>query len=388
MEKNKYWLREIYSPGGTYPALILNAPVTCGQRFRLLIAIVSTCFFCGCAAEGPPHPPRLQTPAQVKDLTVAQEGRALVLRLTAPSRATDGRRLTKPLTVEIFQQVMGLGAQKVSGFSLSARSKPFVSIGPRQLPRFERGGAITYRIDLAPGEYSRSIGSTFAFRVVTLTRGFRGHPHASDPSNTVSTELLNVSPSMANLIGRQIPRAIELTWSAPRASLTAGPLPTLAGYRIYRGVKSQLGEQTVIGEVPSTSYRDASFQFGETYIYTVAAVFTRDGYTATSTASAPVEITPREIFPPSPPSGLTAVFTGQSVELIWKPEIDPHLAGYNVYREEPGKIGERLNPQLLRTSAFSDRAIRQGAKYNYWVTAVDAAHNESPPSARVAVETW
>ncbi|HEV2417825.1 MAG TPA: hypothetical protein VGX94_08480 [Terriglobia bacterium] len=357
------------------------------RRVRLVEAVAVACLLCSCAAEGPPHPPRLQTPAQVKDLSVAQEGRALVLRLAAPSRATDGRRLTKPLTVEIFHQIMSLGAKKASGFSLSARSKPFVSIGPQQLPRFEHGGAITYRIDLAPGEYSRSIGLTFAFRVVTLTRGFRGHPHASDPSNAAGTELLNVSPPITNLIARQIPRAIELTWSAPRASLIGGPLPAFAGYRVYRGVKSQPGEQTLIGEAHSASYRDASFQFGETYIYTAAAVFTSNGYTATSAASAPVEITPREIFPPSPPSGLTAVFTGQSVELIWKPEIDPHLAGYNVYREEPGKTGERLNPQLLRTPAFSDHAIQQDVKYIYWVTAVDAARNESAPSARVAAET-
>lgn len=352
--------------------------------------MAAMCLLCGCAAEGPPHPPRLQTPAQVKDLSIAQEGRALVLRFTAPSRATDGRRLTKPLTVEIFRQVMGSGAKKASGSSLPARSMPFVSIRPQQLPRFEHSGAITYRVDLAPSEYSRSIGWTLTFRVVTLTRGFRDHPHASDPSNAAGTELLNVSPPVTNLIAHQIPHAIELTWSAPRTSLTGYPLPNLAGYRIYRGVKSQPGEQALIGKAPSASYRDASFQFGETYVYTVAAVFTRDGYTATSAASAPVEVTPREIFPPSPPSGLTAVYTGQSVELIWKPEIDPHLAGYNVYRQEPEKTVQsalRLNPQLLRTPAFSDHAIQQGAKYIYWVTAVDTVGNESVPSARVAVET-
>ncbi|MGH9400921.1 MAG: fibronectin type III domain-containing protein [Terriglobia bacterium] len=321
----------------------------------------------------------------MKDLNVTQAGRTLVLSFTAPRQATDGRRLTKPLEVEIFRQVAGLGAQSKNGLNSPKSLKPFVSIAPQQLPPLERGNTITYRISLTAAEYSRSMGARFVFRVVTLTRGFRGHPHLSEPSNTATTKLVDVSPPIVNLIARQAPHAIELEWSAPQESFTGGPLPVITGYRVYRVMKSQI-EPILIGEAPSTSYRDTHFKFGETYIYSVAAVFTRDGYTATSAPSEPVGITPREIFPPPSPSGLTAVYTGNAVELIWKPEIDPDLAGYNVYRLEQGKLGERLNSQLLRTPAFSDRAIQQNTKYIYWVTAVDTAKNESQPSAHVTVE--
>lgn len=356
----------------------------------LLAAMAPICLFCGCAAEAPPHPPRLQTPEQVKDLSITQAGRALVLSFTLPRQATDGRRLTKPLTVEVFRQAISQGAQGASGSNKAKTPKPFATIGPRELPGFEGNGKVNYPIRLAAAEYSQSIGERWGFNIVVLTRGYRNHPHPSEPSNQAAIELLNVSQPVVNLAARQVPHAIELTWSAPRASLTGGPLPALAGYRIYRAVQSQSGGQSLAEEAPSASFRDTTFQFGTTYIYTVAAVFTRDGFTATSAPSAPVVITPRQIFPPAPPRGLTAVYTGSSVELIWKPEIDPHLAGYNVYRQEPGKPAQsarRLNPQPLRTPAFSDRAIQQDTKYIYWVTAVDTAGNESIPSARAAVET-
>ncbi|MGH9402462.1 MAG: fibronectin type III domain-containing protein [Terriglobia bacterium] len=323
----------------------------------------------------------------MKDLGVTQAGRALVLSFTAPGLATDGRRLTEPLEVEIFRQATGRGTPQSSAFTSPTPLKPFASIEPQELRQFEHGNRITYRVELTAGEYSRSVGTVFAFRVVTLTRGFRGHPHRGEPSNIATTELLDVSPPLVNLIVRQAPHALELEWSAPKASLTGGPLPAIAGYRVYRGVKTQPGEPVSMGKASSTAYRDTHFQFGETYIYRVAAIFTSGGYTATSAESEPVEITPREIFPPPAPAGLTAVYTGTAVELIWKPEIEPNLAGYNVYRQEPGKPGQRLNPALLRTPAFSDGAIMQGAKYVYWVTAIDAAKNESAPSARVAVET-
>lgn len=357
------------------------------RRIALPAAMAAICLFCGCAAEGPPHPPRLQTPEQVKDLSVTQVGRALTLTFTTPRLATDGRRLTKPLAVEIFRQVIGPGTQNAGGAARAKPSKPFVSIAPQELAKIERSGKVRYRMNLIEAEYVHSIGERFEFHVVTFTRGFRGHPHASETSNEAILELLNVSQPVENLIARQVPHAIDLQWSAPRASLTGEPLPPIAGYRIYRRLKSQPGEPAVIADSSSASYRDARFDFGAAYVYTVAAVFTRDGFTATSAPSATVEITPRETFPPSPPSGLMAVYTGSSVELIWKPEITPDLAGYNVYRQEQGESARRLNPQLLRTPAFSDRSVQQDAKYTYWVTAVDTAHNESKPSAQASVET-
>lgn len=375
-----------------YSAFLPRSPVsfpaknlTLMQRcLPLVAALAAGCLLCGCAAEAPPHPPRLQTPAQVKDLNVTQEGRALILSFTAPRLATDGRRLTKPLTAEIFRQIPGQ-AHPARGIHAARQATPFATLAPADLSRIEREGRVSDAIPLSAAEYSRSIGERFAFRVVTLTRGYRGHPHASEASNEATVELLNVSQPVANLIARQAPRAIELTWSAPSASLTGGPLPAVAGYRVSR--QSQPGGTSMIAMTTSASYRDTQFQFGIAYAYRAVSVFTRDGYTATSAPSVPVEITPREIFPPSPPADLTAVYTGRSMELIWKPETDPHLAGYNVYREEPGKTGKRLNSQLLRTPAFSDPIIQQDVKYIYWVTAVDAAGNESAPSTRVAVET-
>lgn len=355
------------------------------RRFSvLLLTLAAVCLFCGCAAEAPPRPPRIQTPQPVKDLRVTQVGRALILDFTTPRLATDGRRLTKPIGVELFRQVKPPGGLQPGPF---VATKPWVSIKPQILGQFERGNRIRYTARMAPQQFSQSVGSVFSFRAVTLTRGFRGRPRESDPSNIASTRLLDVSAPVVGLQAKQTPHALELRWSTPNKSLTGAPISGLTGYRIYRALKSQPGILNLVGDVSSAADQDRRFQFGQTYVYKVRAVFTQDGYTAMTADSEPVEVTPREIFPPPPPTGLTAVYTGKAVELIWKPEIEPNLAGYNVYRLEPGKPAERLNPQLLRTPAFTDRAITQATRTIYWVTAVDGVQNESQPSARATVET-
>jgi len=57
---------------------------------------------------------------------------------------------------------------------------------------------------------------------------------------------------------------------------------------------------------PTNSYRDAAFDFGKTYLYTVRAVIPGDGSTVESSDSFPVIVTPRDIFPPAVPQGLVA----------------------------------------------------------------------------------
>ncbi|MGH9434745.1 MAG: fibronectin type III domain-containing protein, partial [Terriglobia bacterium] len=178
----------------------------------------------------------------------------------------------------------------------------------------------------------------------------------------------------------------QLRWTAPERSVSGIALPELRGYKVYRGSAAEPELFSVIGQTRSPAYRDTHFRFGATYIYRVRAVFTQDGYTAETADSSPVEITPAPIFPPLAPQGLTAVFTGETVDLIWRPSAGPGVAGYNVYRREPGQSGRRINQQLLRTPVFTDKAVAPDTRYSYWVTAVGANRRESKPSSEVSVE--
>jgi hypothetical protein len=101
-----------------------------------------------------------------------------------------------------------------------------------------------------------------------------------------------------------------------------------------------------------------------------------------------VKVFTRDIFPPAVPSGLQAVFSGVGqapfVDLIWAPDSDVDLAGYNVYRREEGGGPTKVNPELLKAPAFRDTSVDPGKRYSYSVTAVDLRGNESARSDEVS----
>jgi fibronectin type 3 domain-containing protein len=84
------------------------------------------------------------------------------------------------------------------------------------------------------------------------------------------------------------------------------------------------------------------------------------------------------------PSGLQAVFSGPGqqafIDLIWAPVTDADLAGYNVYRHEPGSTPEKLNSDLVKAPAYRDMKVVKGRTYIYSVSAVDVRGNESARS--------
>ena len=53
-----------------------------------------------------------------------------------------------------------------------------------------------------------------------------------------------------------------------------------------------------------------------------------------------MKIFAHDVFPPATPSGLQAVFSDGSphpfIDLVWSPDLDADLDGYNIYRGEGG----------------------------------------------------
>ena len=84
---------------------------------------------------------------------------------------------------------------------------------------------------------------------------------------------------------------------------------------------------------------------------------------------------------PSAPYAFTATPGNNSVSLDWGDNVEPDLAGYNVYRaNSQGGLFVKLNGPLLTDSDYTDNAVVNGTTYYYRVTAVDTDLNESAPS--------
>jgi hypothetical protein len=174
--------------------------------------------------------------------------------------------------------------------------------------------------------------------------------------------------------------------SAPKLSQTAPPAPT----------EVKLRTPAALADAGGTV--DHTAKMGESYRYTARRVRTVSlgGHTLElrSFASASVTVVMPNTFPPHAPAGLEAVPGGataadRSIDLSWTPNTDTDLAGYIVYRQEIDSKGvaagtaTRLNSTPVAGPAYRDQTATIGRRYAYFVTAVNAAGNESAPSNTV-----
>ena len=353
-------------------------------RSRSLPLLAAAVLLEGCAAQGPPHPPRLQRPQAVSDLAVRQVGRALELRFAPPSLAVDGESLTKPLEIELFRGIASPSPAGTAAYRAPAgtpvAAKPFLTLSAGDVAHLTTGGEVEYSDVLSPAEFGRSLGARFAFQARGLTRGFRGRPIEADVSNTAALTLLDVPQAPTGLAIEPSQTALRLGWSAPTKTVTGRPVRFIANYRVYRSGSARPFSFQFLGAARQTAYEDSNFEFGHRYAYRVRAVVIDGGQTAESDDSAPASIVPVDTFPPAAPAGLSGVYSFGGVELIWSPNAEPDLAGYNVYRREAGVAAVKLNSELLHSPLYRDPDVNPGHAYTYEVTAVDRDGNESTPS--------
>lgn len=134
----------------------------------------------------------------------------------------------------------------------------------------------------------------------------------------------------------------------------------------------------------STTFTDPTFEFGTERCY---AVRTMKAFGAMQEESEPSEvrcITPRDIYPPAAPKGLTAVVSAGSISLIWDPNGEKDLDGYLVLRAEaPGGTLQPLTRERIHDTTYNDAGVKPGVRYIYAVVAVDKAGNVSAQSDRV-----
>jgi len=71
------------------------------------------------------------------------------------------------------------------------------------------------------------------------------------------------------------------------------------------------------------------------------------------------------------------------LELLWGPSAAPDLAGYRVYRTEPGGKAERVAEVLPDRPSWVDGKATRGVVYRYAVSAFDNAGNESEATEAV-----
>ena len=355
----------------------------------LFCALLACVCIAACGAPGAPTPPRPVLPRPVTDLAARQQGSSVILTFTLPKKSDENQTLAEPPAIEIFR------GERPASVSAKSTTQLIYTVPSAQVNAYLQSGKIEYHDSL-------NAASLRGQEVIYMVRTRASTKRASADSNVVTVRALPVPAAPAGLRVTALKEsAIELAWTAPQQDSTIGGI---AGYRVYRAElpadapappadisdisKLKLSAPPVLlGPADGTTYRDTQFTPGVTYIYIVRSVADQQGQSVESSDSAPLAVTPKDIFPPAAPQRLVAVpirddqATGKAtgvIELSWDINQEPDLEGYWVYRsEQPDTPGQRINTKLLLTPTFRDITAMLGKQYTYRVTAVDRSGNES-----------
>lgn len=370
--------------------------IACSVIFSCLTIVA------GCGAPGLPTPPSPPVPTAVTDLAARQSGDGALLSFTLPGKTVTGQRLTERPACEIFR-----GVVKADGSTDANSLRIVYAIPSAMVANYIVEKQVEFLDPLVPEETRAHPGGQVAYLVRTRISPKK----ASLDSNIVVVAVFPVPQRIVSLGTRVTESAIELTWP-PITQTSAGEPLNDVSYRLYRGQLSSPTDPATLEaaakdlahahwKVPlallaspiGNGYRDTDFAFDETYVYVVRTAVTARGAVLESADSVPAIVTPKDIFPPSAPQGLTtAILEGNAaaapvVDLSWSISPEGDVAGYRVYRsEKEGERGVSLVTELVPTPAYRDSSVQPGRRYWYTVTAVDRAGNESSTSPQTLVE--
>ncbi len=216
-------------------------------------------------------------------------------------------------------------------------------------------------------------------------------------SNPVSVPLLRTLPARG-LHSELDVHGVYLIWEN---DIESRPSSLQFDYRIYRREKndpkvaiSYLRAVVHTREGDRWSGVDTNIEWGKTYSYWIAPVtrlYSESGQLLAELEgedSAPLEVTTHDVFAPAVPERLLAVPSNipgkKFVDLVWAPNTEKDLAGYNVYRREEGGRTARINSAPITMLSFQDTDIAAGHNYFYCLSAVDIRGNESAKSSEIA----
>lgn len=166
---------------------------------------------------------------------------------------------------------------------------------------------------------------------------------------------------------------ISFAWNAAKDDVG------VTAYRLYKN-----GSNTVFKTTTSLSFTDSGLAAGQSNKYSVSAVDAAGNESARSQELTATTRIPIDSTAPTTPSGLrTTSITSNAVSIAWNAASDNiAVTGYKLY-----KNGSSTAFRITSALSFTDTGLNPGVSYQYRVSAIDAAGNESSRSAALTVST-
>jgi hypothetical protein len=321
---------------------------------RTFNAVLCLAAVARCGYIGAPLPPALNIPQRVGIVNAAQHSDQIVIGFPITGGTTDGLTLKRLREIDLRA---GPPAPSMDKWAQTARQIP---VDPPSIDGHE------LRVPVAGLENQDIV---VAVRAVGPT----GRAGAWSEPLTIHVVPAPAVPVVSAVTG---PEGITLRW--PRAGA-----PPQTKWRVFRKKKGD--EQAVaVADAPEPLWLDPTTEENAEFTYQVQTLAPAGSRFAESEMSRAISIIYKDVFPPAPPVGLTAISGIGSIELTWEPNREPDLRGYQVYRAEaPGVLVKLGDPTVEVT--YSDKAVGHAKRYLYAVSAVDKQGNESKPSATVEI---
>ena len=325
-----------------------------------------------CGQPGAPQAPSLQLPRAVEDLSATRQGDRVTLRWTAPNRFTDGRTIRRVGPTHICRTV---------GTAPAANCNVVGTLpAPPPKPKGKTDWADMEYQDALPPDLLRTAPGYVMYGVEVLNT----HGRSVGVSTQKQVSTAPAFPPPASLSATLDDRGVTLTW-LPIA------VPGVPGIRFVYEIqrRAEGTDFAQLATVPISDYRylDQTIEWEKKFDYRIAVLTeSADGQRplVQGEDSPAVNIFAHDVFPPAMPRELQAVFSGPGqqsfIDLSWAPNLEPDLAGYNIYRHEAGGPPEKVNAQLMTSPSFRDEHVISGKQYFYAVSAVDVRGNESQKS--------
>lgn len=354
---------------------------------RIVIVFISLSgagLLCGCGKRRPPLPPIEKVQQRTESLSGVQRGNQVILSWPAPARNAPSSSVQSIRRIDVYRLAEKPTAPlPLTEEEFGTRSTLIGSVTYEEIQKAKETLSYVDTLELA-GEPARL---RYAVRYVNAAgqRAAFSNFLLIEPAVRVAKPAVLLSSDVKE-------SSITLTWQPPTENIDGSTSVNLLGYNIYRldGKQTEVGATRInTSPVQGTQYLDKSFKFGEDYQYLVRSVsLGTEGLPVESLNSNVLPVSPRDIFPPSAPTGISPGPAVGRLSIFFAFNQEPDVAGYNIYRSTDPNLPKdkwtKLNGSLLTKNTFVDENVESGKRYYYYLTAVDQAGNVSPPSEVVS----
>lgn len=334
----------------------------------------------GCGKRRPPLPPSERVEQRTELLSGAQQGNQVILSWPAPQRNAPDSSVLSIRRIDVYRLAERPDAPlPLTEEEFSARSTLIGSVTFAEIEKATDTLSYTDTLEFA-GETTRL---RYAIRYVNAAgqRAAFSNFLLIEPAARIARP-----PTLTSHEIRE--NGIIIDWQPPQENIDGSTPVNLLGYNVYRVDEAQ----PQFGQTPLNSaliaappFVDQHFKFGENYRYVVRSVsLGTEGAQVESLNSTILSVSPRDIFPPSAPSGISIAPAPGRLSIFFAANPESDVAGYRVYRStDPNLPQERwtlLTPTLLTRTTFHDEKVEPGTRYYYYLRAIDQTGNVSQPS--------